>query len=428
MIYRLLGKLEKKVNSNDHDKILVLMFIACSFIIFGLMIDAPQNIITGMRAIILDRDALITDYIKVGGIGAAFINSGLLTLIFILLLYFMKVHINGISYAAIFSITGFALFGKNLFNVWFIVIGVYLFSLVKREKFSKYIYIALFGTAMAPIATEFIFTDILPWYFGVPIGILLGILIGFILTPLSTHLLKMHQGYSLYNIGFTAGLILTVVVSVIRSYGYKLNPRLVTSSGNNQEFGIFLSILFILLIIAGFIMNKRSFRGYFKIWKYGGRLLSDFIIMEGFNLALINMGITGLISLGYVLLVGGQLNGPTIGGILVVVGFSAFGKHPKNILPIYLGVYLGALTKIWDIHEPAVILAALFGTSLAPIAGEFGFLVGILAAFLHLSVTLNVVMLHGGLNLYNNGFSAGLVATFLVPIILIFRRDNYHES
>ncbi|QVK17444.1 DUF1576 domain-containing protein [Mycoplasmatota bacterium] len=428
MRYKLKGKRITQSHIENKKKLLVLLIFACSFVLFGLVVDTPENILLGMKKIILDRDTLITDYIQVGGIGAAFVNSGLLTLIFIYMLYRMKININGVSYAAIFSITGFALFGKNIFNVWFVIIGVYLYAKFQKEKFSRYVYIALFGTAMAPIATEFIFAEYLPWYTGLFLGIFLGILIGFIIAPLSTHLLKMHQGYNLYNIGFTAGLVSTVVVSILKSYGYIPNRRLIYSEGNNFLFSVFLMSLFIIMIIIGFIGNNKSFKNYLKIWTYTGRLVTDYITLEGLNLTLINMGLTGLISTSYVLLVGGELSGPTIGGILVVVGFSAFGKHPKNILPIFLGVYLGALTKIWDINNPSIILAALFGTSLAPIAGEFGIIIGALAAYIHLSVTLSVVSLHGGLNLYNNGFSAGLVATFLVPIIDAFRRDESSET
>ena len=32
----------------------------------------------------------------------------------------------------------------------------------------------------------------------------------------------------------------------------------------------------------------------------------------------------------YVLIVGGQLNGPTLGGIFAVIGFGAYGKHLKK--------------------------------------------------------------------------------------------------
>ena len=64
-----------------------------------------------------------------------------------------------------------------------------------------------------------------------------------------------------------------------------------------------------------------------------------------------------------------------------------------------------------------MVLAALFCTGLAPIAGQFGWKWGVVAGMLHASVVLNVGFLQGWLNLYNNGFSAGLVCIVLVPLI-----------
>lgn len=133
------------------------------------------------------------------------------------------------------------------------------------------------------------------------------------------------------------------------------------------------------------------------------------------------MGVNGLFATGFVLAVGGDLNGPTIGGIFTIVGFSSTGKHLRNIAPIMIGVYLASLTKHWSINEPAPLLALLFSTTLAPIAGEFGVFAGLMAGFLHSSVALNVGIVYSGMNLYNNGFAGGLVAAFMVPVILSFR-------
>ncbi len=323
-----------------------------------------------------------------------------------------------------FLIAGFALFGKNLFNVWLIIIGVYLYSKKEKERFSKYIYMALFGTAMAPIVTEIMFNISAPLFVRVPLGIIVGLSMGFILPPLSSHLIRVHQGFNLYNIGFTAGMIGTVFVSIFRSYGFSPGARMIWTTGNNIILSIYIYTMFLSMIITGFYLNKKSFDRVNNIMKYSGRLVSDFILLEGFAPTLIIMGINGLIATSYVLLVGGDLNGPTLGGIFTIVGFGSFGKHPKNILPIFLGVFLGSLTKVWAINEPAILLAALFGTALAPIAGEFGWQYGVIAAFLHSSVVLNVGVLHGGLNLYNNGFAAGFVAAVLVPIIEAFRKDE----
>ena len=38
-----------------------------------------------------------------------------------------------------------------------------------------------------------------------------------------------------------------------------------------------------------------------------------------------------------------------------------------------------------------------------------------------MAMVMNIGYLHGGLNLYNNGFSAGLVAAILYPIIDMLR-------
>jgi hypothetical protein len=127
-------------------------------------------------------------------------------------------------------------------------------------------------------------------------------------------------------------------------------------------------------------------------------------------------------------LIKGDLNGPTIGGIFTVVGFGAFGKHPKNVWPIFAGVWLGSVTKVWGANDPAIQLAALFGTTLAPIAGEFGPVIGIITGFIHSSVVLNVGVLHGGMNLYNNGFAGGIVAAMMIPLINAFGRRKENDS
>ncbi len=414
--------IEKDISNNT--KILIITIYAASLVLFGFLVDTPQEIFRGILKIIIESDILITDYIGVGGMGAAFVNSGLLTLIFIFILYKLKINFNGAAFAALFLIAGFALFGKNLFNVWLIIIGVYLYSKKEKERFSKYIYMALFGTAMAPIVTEIMFNISAPLFVRVPLGIIVGLSMGFILPPLSSHLIRVHQGFNLYNIGFTAGMIGTVFVSIFRSYGFSPGARMIWTTGNNIILSIYIYTMFLSMIITGFYLNKKSFDRVNNIMKYSGRLVSDFILLEGFAPTLIIMGINGLIATSYVLLVGGDLNGPTLGGIFTIVGFGSFGKHPKNILPIFLGVFLGSLTKVWAINEPAILLAALFGTALAPIAGEFGWQYGVIAAFLHSSVVLNVGVLHGGLNLYNNGFAAGFVAAVLVPIIEAFRKDE----
>jgi hypothetical protein len=392
--------------------------------LFGFFIEGPKKAFSGLLDIMRSPGILITDYIGVGGIGATFLNSGLITLISLFILYKLRLRISGVSIASVFLMSGFALFGKNIFNIWLILIGVFIYSKLQKDNISKYVYIGFFGTSLAPAVSEMLFSIGQPLYIRLFLSIGIGLTIGIILPPLSAYLLRVHQGFNLYNIGFTAGIIGTIFVGVLKANGYAPQPTLIWSTGNNIVLSIFLTGLFIIFILIGYFYNDKSFKGYTKIFNYSGRLVTDFISLEGFGLTLINMGVVGFIAMGYVLLVNGDLNGPTIGGILSIVGFGAFGKHPKNIIPIFIGVAIASLTNTVMINEPSMLFAALFGTALAPLAGQFGFKVGILAGFINSSVVLNVGILHNGLNLYNTGFSSGIVAAFLIPIIEAFRKEE----
>ena len=70
-----------------------------------------------------------------------------------------------------------------------------------------------------------------------------------------------------------------------------------------------------------------------------------------------------------------------------------------------------------SLTSPGVLLATMLCTGLAPISGQFGGLWGMAAGFLHMSIVQNTSYLYAGLNLYNNGFTAGLTCVIMVPLI-----------
>ena len=212
-----------------------------------------------------------------------------------------------------------------------------------------------------------------------------------------------------------------VIVSLFKSFGIVIESRLLWAKWDNTPFLWLLSVLFGSMILAGFLMDRQVWRKYREILKCFGISGTDYLKSEGDAATLVNMGINGLVVMWFYVLLGGSLNGPTIGGIFTVVGFSATGKHVRNILPVMIGVVIGSMAKHWTITDPAPSLALLFSTTLAPIAGEFGITAGIIAGFLHSSVALNVGIVYGGMNLYNNGFAGGIVAIFLVPVIQSIR-------
>ena len=397
-------------------KFLLLTLVPVYFIAAGMLLQPVGEIGAGLIAIIREPDFLITDYFLVGGIGASFVNAGLLCLLSIGIVYWLGMEMDGHTITSAFLMFGFSLFGKNLLNIWLILLGVLLYAKYHKTSVTRYIYIGFYGTSLSPLITQVMQIGNLPLPLRVCLCIFTGITIGFILPPLSTHVHYAHKGYSLYNVGFAGGIIATVVVSVFRSFGLDIKARLIWSTGNNTLFLLLLNVMFIGMILTGFIFDRGVLRRYLNILKTPGIGGSDYLAAEGAAATLVNMGINGLLTTVLFVLAGGELNGPTIGSILTVVGFSSTGKHARNILPIYFGVWLASCVKQWNITDPSSSLAFILSTTLAPIAGEFGILAGILAGFLHSSVAINVGVIHGGMNLYNNGFAGGLVAIFLVPV------------
>ena len=108
--------------------------------------------------------------------------------------------------------------------------------------------------------------------------------------------------------------------------------------------------------------------------------------------------------------------GPVSGGNL---GAAAPGSEQDFVVNVGDRVFFG-----YDFSSTTFITSALFSTTIAPIAGAYGPVIGVVAGMLHLTLVTNIGIIHGGINLYNNGFSGGLVAGFLVPIIDAFKRGD----
>lgn len=398
-------------------KFLLLALVPLYFIMAGFFLQPVEEIIPGIMAIIREPDFLITDYFIIGGIGAAFVNAGVLTLISIAIVYFLGMDMDGHTITSAFLMFGFSLFGKNLLNIWLIMLGVVLYARYHKTSVTRYIYIGFYGTSLSPIITQVMLIGELPMPVRFALCVFTGITIGFVLPPLCTHVHYAHKGYSLYNVGFAAGIIATVIVSLLKSFGITIESRLIWSTGNNRLFMVLLAILFGGFIVTGFLSDREVARKYRNIIRSYGLGGTDYLKTDGGAATLVNMGVNGLAVTLFVVLTGCDLNGPVIGAIFTVVGFSATGKHIRNIMPIMFGVWIASWTKSWNITDPSATLALLLSTTLAPIAGEFGIFAGLLAGFLHSSVALNVGIVYGGMNLYNNGFAGGIVAIFLVPVI-----------
>jgi len=401
----------------------VLWCYAAALALIGFLLDSPGTIFRGLVTIVLSEDALITDYFFLAGPGATLVNSAIVTAISLVILYLADDIPNGTTLVVIGLMSGFSLFGKNFVNIWPILLGTWLYTRYRKEPFGAFANIGLMATALTPIVSYIALDN--GW--GHPLlGVLAGLVIGFIMPSLAAYTFRIQNGMNLYNVGFACGLLAFIFVPVMSSMGADPTTHFRWALGYNLEFAILLCSLCLILIVCGLFLTKKPlwavWAGYRRLLQTSGRAASDYLRMFGHNVVMVNAGINGLIATGFILAVGGDLNGPTVGGILTIIGFSAYGKHAFNILPVMAGVALGGFVMHWSLSDPAVQLACLFCTTLAPVAGYFGWPYGILAGFLHSSVVLYSGSPVAGMNLYNNGFSGGLIAIVLYPAIIAIAR------
>ena len=394
------------------------IFTVC-LALLGFVLDSPENILKGLIAIVMTEDALITDYFLVAGPGAALVNSALVASISLVLLRLSGDTLNGMTLVEVGLMSGFSLFGKNYLNIWPILLGSWLYPVSRKEPYGSYVGIGLMATALSPVISYIALDN---GWGSVPLGIIVGIVIGYIMAPLAAYTYRIQNGMNLYNVGFSCGLVAFICVPLMSGFGATPETKYRWAGGYDLTFALVLGIFCLLLILCGLLICGipiwAAWAGYRMLLNTSGRAPSDYLRMFGPAPVLINTGVNGLIGTAFILLGGGDLNGPTIGGILTIMGFSAFGKHARNIIPVMAGVFLGSALMHWKLSDPAVQLACLFCTTLAPVSGYFGWPYGLLAGFLHSSVVLYTSSPVAGMNLYNNGFSGGLVAIVLYPLIL----------
>lgn len=411
-----------QIRKNFYSAYKILLGIYFIFVIFAFIADTPYEILRGLKNIILTPDILISDYIEIGGIGATLINAALTSFFSVMFLIINGIKPNGSTIMALWLMTGFSFFGKNILNIWPVMFGVYLFAKYQKDPFRNYTLVTLLGTSLAPTVTQLSFTGLFKPGLGIFLGVLLGIVTGFILAPIASYCIKSHNGYNLYNIGFAAGLLSIFTMSLFRGLGIDFEGQSIWYSGNNTLLFIFIIIISLYLIIVGFIMSTDTKTKLIKIYKQSGRLISDFYFLFGES-TYINMGLLGIFSALFVLFIGADFNGPTIAGIITILGFGCFGKHLRNVTPLIIGATLAAIINVEPFNSPNLIVSILFSTCLAPIAGKFGWKVGILAGFVHVNMVSNLSFLQGGLNLYNNGLAGGLTAMILLPLITTFTKE-----
>jgi len=409
-----------------------IMFGICAlFVTVALVLDSPAQILEGLVAIHTSRSVLVTDYIALAGIGAALVNSALLLLLNLLMLIATRNAPNGKIISVLFLTIGFSLFGKNLFNTLPITAGVWLYGKVSRIKFSTLVLHGVVSTTIAPIVSEVAFSGGGATVYRIAAAYAVGMFVGFIFPVVAEYVKRMHSNFCLYNGGIAGGFIATMFAGIFRSMGMGIVPENQWDTAHTVHLTILACGIAVALIVYSIVATDKpaaSFKKFRSIMGENNPDDSDYFAKYGAS-CYKNIGIMAILSVAVMHFLNVlpwidepiPINGPILGGIFTISGFAAYGKHLRNTIPVLLGSIIAVQFNHLDSTAPTNILAILFSTGLAPIAGKYGWAWGIVTGFLHVSIAVFIGDINGGLNLYNNGFAGSFVAVLILPVIEFFR-------
>lgn len=394
-----------------------------------LLLSGPfMPIWNGLVSIHLHPSLLITDYLAIGGLHATLVNAWIVTWVTILLLQQLKVKFSGVAFAGVLTIFAFSFFGKNLLNILPVWLGFFLYTKMKGTNLNQYTGTFLFSSGIAPV-TSFLMFGIpgLNLLMSIPLGILGGMIAGW-LTPMVVSIVgKFHQGYNLYNTGFGLGFIAMLFTAILRAFQVNVSVPTTLSFAFHDGLFWFISSISIVLIGSSFLIHRQAYKPWLRLLQSPGNLPSDFYKDFGLAATLLNVGSIGVLSLILITIYNIPLSGPIVAGVFTFMAFGSYGKHIVNSLPVIVGLVIGSSIQGFNLTLPGPSIALLFVTALAPVSGKFGVFYGVLAGFIHLLIAPQAFALQGGFDLYNNGFTAGLVAGFVVVIAQQFPFPSFNQ-
>ena len=406
-------------------------YFSLSFLIAAVCMPDRAQMFTGLWRIISSPTKATTNFFSVGGYAATFLNMGLVGLICTGLYALPGENPNHAATLVTILTTGFGAWGIHIVNMWPSMLGVMLYVVVMKKNFGEHTNAMLFSTGLAPFMSELMIRYPTPDALGFsPQGVLLslavGIAVGFFLPAGLDNSPKIHKGLDLYSAALPVGMTAFLLQGCMyRAMGVEVPDQLsdltVVSPAIVNTFCV---ALFASFILIAFLMGCRP-RDYWKLL-VDPEVVTNFSSTYGNATMLMNVGVYGLFILAYYNLVGAPMNGVTFGVIFCMLSTCNSGSHPANIWPIMLGYGVaswlfqllsplvgGEFTQ--SLHNQSIVVGLCYANGLSPVSDKYGWRYGMIAAMMHFAMVTTVPELHGGMCLYNGGFTAALVCLLMIP-------------
>lgn len=181
------------------------------FLVASVFMPDRANMFAGLWKIMSSPCKSPTSYFAVGGLGATFLNMGLVGYICLALFVGFKANVNNVSTLAFILTTSFGSWGINILNMWPSIFGVILYGKLHKEKLSGLVHAMLFSTGLAPLISELLLrypnVDTIGFnWLGLILALLVGGFVGFSLPTGLANSPKIHKGFTLYSAALPVGM------------------------------------------------------------------------------------------------------------------------------------------------------------------------------------------------------------------------------
>ena len=436
----------KKIKALSESDFLKLFFAAVSavFVLAAFFMPDRDTMVSGLWQIWSQPGKISTNDFALGGYAATFLNMGLVGLCFTALFFLLKATANNVSTLAFLLTLGFSSWGITVVNIWPTVLGVVVYSLVRKEKLGANINAMMFSTGIAPRITDLLVrypnAEVVGFNLpGLLVALLVGFLIGFALPAGLGHAPNVHKGFDLYSAAVPVCFFAFFLnATLYKTLGIDL-PAVTSDLGvaSQSIVNIFCLIVFGLCVVLALAMgcSPKQYLALVTSEKHVGSVSSTM----GKEVMLMNVGVYGLFILAYYNLIGASFNGVTFGIIFCMLCTCNSGSHPGNVWPIMLGYVVASFAFGWlsalaggsfslAINAQAIAIGLCFANGLSPIVSKYGWFWGMVSAIMHYLLVTSVPNMHGGYCLYNGGFTAAVICLILVPELERFVKSKEEKK
>ena len=407
------------------------LFFSSAFLIAAFCMPDRHTMFSGLLKIFCNPTLSGTSFFDVGGYAATFLNMGLNGLVCTAFFWIPgEKECHSATLVTILT-TGFGSWGIHIANMWPTMLGVLLYCIVKKEKIGDKSNDFLFTTGLAPFMSELMLRypnpDVTGFSLqGILLAVLVGTIAGFFIPAGLDNSHSVHKDFSLYSAALPVGMTAFMIQgSLYKAMGVEIpTPTTELFLASPTIVNTFCCILFGSSILFALLIGCRP-RDYWELLMDPAQI-EDFAAAYSNSAFLMNMGMYGLFILGYYNLIGASFNGITFGVIFCMLSTCNAGSHPANVFPIMLGYAVAShvfqfLSPFFGaeftqfLYSQSIVVGLCYANGLSPIADEYGWFYGMVASMMHFCMVTTLPVLHGGMCLYNGGFTAGLVCLLMVP-------------